>query len=259
MSNSKCMKKLLYLFSIVVLIATISCNKTGSFSSEQLDQYMQLQVGKYIRYQLDSTLFVNFGQKDTTIYYQAKDVVDAAITDNLGRPGWRVIRYLRDTASTDETAWQPTATFMIVPTRETIEVIENNLRFQKLKLPVKEGYNWHGNTFLPTSPFEVLYPFSNDEDMQFWDYTYQDVDGSVTILNKDYANTLTVQHVADSVNVPITFPNGLAYKNYWVETYAKNIGLIYKEVSMWEYQPPNGGNPGYRTGFGLRMRIIDHN
>ena len=58
---------------------------------------------------------------------------------------------------------------------------------------------------------------------------------------------------------PIEFPDGLAYRNYWTETYAKNIGLIYKEVVMWEYQPPNSGNPGFRSGFGIKLTIIDHN
>jgi hypothetical protein len=68
-----------------------------------------------------------------------------------------------------------------------------------------------------------------------------------------------VLQVADSSNVPIEFPDGLAYKNYWIEQYAKNVGLIYKEVVMWEYQPPNSGNPGFTSGFGLKMTIIDHN
>jgi hypothetical protein len=68
-----------------------------------------------------------------------------------------------------------------------------------------------------------------------------------------------VVQAADSSNVPIEFPDGLAYKNYWVEQYAKNIGLIYKEVSMWEYQPPNSGNPGFISGFGIKLTIIDHN
>jgi hypothetical protein len=35
---------------------------------------------------------------------------------------------------------------------------------------------------------------------------------------------VTVLQVADSSNVPIEFPDGLAYRNYWTETYAKNIG-----------------------------------
>src|SRR5690606_32044916 len=103
------------------------------------------------------------------------------------------------------------------------------------------------------------YQFSNDEDIDLWDYTYQNVYQPDVIDHSVFDSTITVLQVADSANVPIEFPEGLAYRNYWVEKYAKNIGMIYKEIVMWEYQPPNSGNPGFRSGFGLRIRIIDHN
>lgn len=246
--------------AILSVLVIQSCRKqTGEVNSAALSEYMPVQTGKYIRYRLDSTRFIDFGQRDTVISYDARDVVDAEITDNLGRPAFRVIRYLRDVASTNDEDYVPSLTYMITPTRETIEVSENNLRFQKLKLPVTEGFNWHGNSFLPSTPYYSLYQFSNDEDMDVWDYTYLDVDASVVVDDVIYDSTVTVLQVADSSNVPIEFPEGLAYRNYWTETYAKNIGLVYKEVVMWEYQPPNSGNPGFRSGFSLRMTMIDHN
>lgn len=257
-----CMRKLCAysLLSAILIFLIVSCKKqTGSVSTAQLDEYYPLQVGKYIRYRLDSMRFVNFGQKDTIISYDAKDVVEAEITDNENRPGFRVVRYLRDIASTDEADYTPKMTYVVTPTGQSIEVVENNLRYQKLRMPVTEGYNWHGNTFLPSAPFYELYEFSNDEDIDIWDYTYQDVNQPFSVDDNIYDSTTTVLQVADSSNVPIEFPDGLAYRNYWTETYAKNIGLIYKEVVMWEYQPPNSGNPGFKSGFGLKMAIIDHN
>ena len=255
------MNKRIYLFlPVVIFLAFISCKKqTGTFETASLNEYMPMEVGKYITYRLDSLLFVNFGQKDTIVSYQAKDVVSELFTDNLGRNAYRVVRYQRELASTNEAEWAPILTYTVVPTMETVEVVENNLRFQKLKLPVKEGFSWRGNTFLPGNPYEYFSPFSNDEDMPFWDYTYQDVDFPLTVNTFDFDSTITVHQIADSVNVPITEPDGLAYKNYWVEQYAKHIGLIYKEQIMWEYQPPNGSTPGYKTGFGITMTIIDHN
>ena len=245
---------------ITLALAVQSCKKqTATVQTSELSEYMPLQPGKYIRYRLDSTRFIDFGQRDTIVSYDAKDIVDAEITDNLGRPTFRIIRYLRDTASTNDEDYSASLAYYITPTRETLEVTENNLKFQKLKIPVTEGFNWHGNSYLPATPFFEFYQFSNDEDMSLWDYTYQDVDQSVIVRDNIYDNTVTVLQVADSSNVPIEFPDGLAYRNYWTETYAKNIGLIYKEVVMWEYQPPNSGNPGFRSGFGVKMSIIDHN
>lgn len=246
--------------TLLLLIACLTaCKKNGTVASSELNEYLPLQLGKYIRYQLDSTRFIDFGQRDTVISYDAKDVIEAEIIENQSRPVYRVVRYLRDIASTDEADYVPTLTYTITPTRECIEISENNLRYQKLRLPVTEGFNWHGNSGLPSTPFYDLYQFSNDEDMDVWNYTYQGVNQSMAIGNNVYENTTTVLQVADSSNVPIEFPDGLAYKNYWTETYARNIGLIYKEVVMWEYQPPNSGNPGFRSGFGLKMTIIDHN
>lgn len=147
-----------YTTSIVLLsLLVFSCKKqTGTIATSELNEYMPLGVGKYIHYRLDSTRFINFGQTDTIVSYDAKDIVDAEITDNLGRPGFRVIRYLRDLSSSNEADYSPSLTYMVIPTRESIEVTENNLRYQKLKLPVTEGFNWHGNSFLPTDRKSVV-------------------------------------------------------------------------------------------------------
>jgi hypothetical protein len=255
------MKKYCGLFlAVTITVLVISCKKqTGTLNSTELNAFVSLQTGKYIHYRLDSMRFIDFGQRDTVISYQAKDTIEAEITDNLGRKAFRVVRYLRDLNSTDESDYMPSLTYMIIPTEQCIEVLENNLRFQKLRLPVTEGFNWHGNSFLPSTPYSITYEFSNDEDIDLWDYTYEGVDQSFEVNDNVYDNTVTILQVADSSNVPIEFPDGLAYRNYWTETYAKNIGLIYKEVVMWEYQPPNSGNPGFRSGFGLKMNILDHN
>ncbi len=237
-----------------------ACQKqTDTIESAFPEDYLNLQKGKYILYTLDSMRFVNFGQQDTTIHYQAKDVVDEQLTDAGGRTGWRIIRYLRPADNQQEAAWKADITYTVFPSRETIELVENNFRFQKLKLPVREGFSWFGNTHLPDNPLDILHSFSNDEDMRYWNYTYEQVGAPAVINGMNFDNTLIVHQVADSVNVPIVYPQGLAYKNYWVEQYAEGIGLIHKEAIMWEYQPPNGSSPGYRTGFGIKMEIIGHN
>jgi hypothetical protein len=244
----------------VILFFAFSCRKqTATLQTSPLNAYLPLGVGKYIQYRLDSTLYINFGQEDTVRSYDVKDVVDGQITDNEDRPVYRIVRYMRTYGSLDESDWRVGLTYWITPANNGMELSENNLRFMKLKEPVTDGFNWHGNTFLPSTPYYEYFQFSNDEDINTWNYTYQDVNQPSVIDDVVYDSTVSVLQVADSSNVPIVFPDGLAYKNYWLEQYAKNIGLVYKEVEMWEYQPPNSGNPGYTTGFGLRMTIKGHN
>jgi hypothetical protein len=233
------------------------CDKKDDFTSDPVTDYMNLQVGKYILYRYDSLRFVDHNQRDTIVTYQAKDTVEAAMTDNLGRPSWRVVRYLRDFNSTNNSDWYPILTSMVTPSRQSIEVQESNFRYIKLVLPVKDGVSWHGNSYLPDKPYQDFYDFSNDQDIQNWDYTYQDVGSSLTLNNKNYDSTITVVQIADSTNLPIQ-TNVPASKTYWVEKYARNIGLVYKEVAVWEYQPPSTIQ-AYRTGFGVTMTIIDHN
>jgi hypothetical protein len=245
---------------LIILTAMIitfeGCSKkTDTYQAEPLtDYYINLQPGKYIRYLLDSTLYIEFGQKDTVISYEAKDIVDAPITDALGREGWRILRYLRPVGSTSEAEWDLHLAYFVIPTRDKLEVIENNLRFIKLTGPVVEGNSWHGNAFLPDHPYEDFYGILSDAGLQFWDYTYQDKNGSENINNKDYDSTFTVQQIDEEEYTP-----ALDFKNLWVEKYAKGVGLIYKEMIMWEHQPAVGSNPDYWQGFGIKMTIIDHN
>src|SRR5688572_25700192 len=129
------MKQPLYLLTAMLIILAIQgCKKeTGSFTSDLPSDYFNLAPGKYIIYDLDSTLYVNFGQEETVIHYQAKDVVDEEITDNLNRKAWRVIRYLRDAQSTNEADWVPKLTYTIIPGNQSVEVVENNMRYLKVQ------------------------------------------------------------------------------------------------------------------------------
>jgi hypothetical protein len=93
--------------------------------------------------------------------------------------------------------------------------------------------------------------------MDDWDYTYENVEGSYPVWNNQVVeNTLTVQQREETIG----FPNDpAAYSEYTTskEVYGKNIGLVYRNFLHWEYQPPNGGNPGYKSGYGVKMVMID--
>lgn len=242
-----------------------SCTReTEEFKTTPLSQYFPLQVGKYITYRLDSTVFTAFGANTEVHSYQEKHVIDAELTDAQGRKTYRIFRFLRDTAGT--LPWAPTGTYSVTPTDSVIEVNENNLRFIKLVLPVTQDNVWRGNRFLPINAFGPLYSFDNDLEMDDWDYTYSSVDGSLTAFGKTYTDVVTVDAInealyADLDDFTVTDPSApIAYVNYLQEQYAKGIGLVGQRFVMWEFQHPNGSqNPGAKVGFGVRRLIIDHN
>jgi hypothetical protein len=248
------------ILSFVLLGA--QCSKSVDLQSEPLSSYLNLEPGKYIIYRLDSTVKIPFNDTGFVIHsYIVKDEIDKAITDNLGRPSYRVIRYMRDTASLSEADWKPNLTYLITPGKQTIEVVENNLRYQKLNLPIREFFSWTGNKFLDNSePLAAFFTFNNDDTMGAWEFYYESVNKSEVIHDKLYDSVITVKQVDDITNFPINDIMDFGRKDYSIEKYAKNIGLVYKELTMLEFQAANNVFPyGYKEGFTLKMQILDHN
>lgn len=245
------MKPLRYLLALLLTGGTIlSCSKSSeTLNLPALADYYPLTTGKYIAYQLDSTVYKSFGTRDTVIRYQVKYLVDTPLLDNLGRSGYRIIRFIR---KDDTHAWTPDNTFMAVPTENSIEFIENNLRFIKLKAPLSNGYSWKGNSYIDT--------YSGNSELQYmdgWDYTYDSIAQPVTIGNFTLDNTLKVNQRDEIIGDP-SDPASYSEINYSVERYAKDLGLIYKEFFHSEFQPGNGGY--YADGsYGIRLTLIDHN
>ena len=247
----------LSLLTIVVFIF-FSCNKKEEFVTEKLDEYIPLQAGKYITYRIDSLVFTSFGRTIETHRYQVKEQVDAQITDNLGRPSYRVYRYLRDSLGT--LPWQNAGTYFITSLPDQVEVIEDNLRFIKIHLPIKENFSWKGNKYLPTSPYQTIFNFTIDNNIDDWDFYYDGFSPTFTYRGINYSNVWSVEQIDESFNVPITSAGSYAYRLRSVEKYSKTIGLVYREYELWEYQPNTGGTGGpYYAGFGIKKWMIDHN
>jgi len=246
-------------------LSLFSCSdEKEEFTSEPLSAYQPLVTGKYITYRLDSLVFTRFDQVAEIHKYQVKHVVDAQITDNLGRPSYRVYKFIRDsvdlTSWTPAQPWVPAGSYFITPLANQVELIEDNLRFIKLHLPIRDGYTWKANSFLPNKPYSTKYFFSNDNDIQDWDSHYDGLDGTFTYRGVNYGNVLTVASIDSVHNIPVTQPAAFGYRTKVLDKYSKNIGLVYRDYILYEYQPDPTGGPNYAyRGFGVTMWMIDHN
>ena len=245
------MKKVSLFLMIISSIVFSACNKDAEvLNLPAINDYYPLQVGKYVTYNLDSTIYINFGTKDTVVKYQVKHQVDGTLTDNLGRPAYRVTRYIRKTAAN---AWVADNTFMAVPTEFAMEFIENNMRFIKLKSPIRDAFTWKGNSYIDTYSLN-----SNVKYLDDWEYTYEDVNTSQTVGTFNLDSTLSVNQRDEVIGNP-NDPNSYSEINFGAEKYAKAIGLVYRNFLHVEYQPPTPGRSGYRIGYGVKMTMIDHN
>jgi hypothetical protein len=233
----------LFSFTVLALVIIFSaCKKTvEEYPAPPLSDYFPLTVGKYITYSLDSTVYYsNFGTNATIKSYQVKFVVDAQITDGLGRPAYRIIRYIR---STPTAAFVPDNTFMALNTGTSIEFIENNLRFLKLKAPIQQDYTWKGNSFINTNSQVPYLKFYDD-----WDYSYDSLYmpaklGAITI-----DSTIKVAEIDDQTAIDRTFSEA---------KYAKGIGLVYRNFLYWNRGNANGTYSD--ASYGVTMKMIDHN
>src|SRR6202007_2924038 len=116
--------------------------------------------------------------------YQVQDRIDSQIVDNLGRPAFMIHRFIRKNPAQ---SWSPNNTFMAVPTVNSIEFVENNLRYIKLQIPVSEGFSWHGNSYIDT--------YSLNSDLKYladWDYTYDSVNAPLSLGALSLDSTIKV-------------------------------------------------------------------
>ncbi|CAN5153012.1 hypothetical protein BH11BAC6_BH11BAC6_17450 [soil metagenome] len=217
-----------------------------------LETYYPLQTGRVFIYRLDSFVIPFSGSDLLMKSYHARDSIADTIRDNLGRLSYRVYRSLRDTL--DVQAWQNIASYYITPTQNTIEVMdEHNLRFIKLAAPLRNDYSWMGNTYIDTRSAASPYQY-----MDGWNYVYENVGLTYTVLQGTFAHTATVLQ-QDETSPPGDFdPNNYQQRNYSVEVYAEGIGLVYKEFlhRTWQVTPPPAKFDN--DSYGITLNLISY-
>lgn len=246
------MKKNILLAGIVLATIFSACKKTDEeFKTDAISDYAPLIVGKYITYQLDSLIFANnIIPKDTVISYQVKHVVQDTITDNLGRKAFTIRRYIRKNPGDQ---WVVDNVFIAINTGDSYEFIENNLRFLKLKEPIRNGFTWKGNSYLDT--------YSDDPNIKYyydWDYAYDSLNTPLQLGAITVDSTLKVAEM-DRIDGNLNDPSVYSEINFSVSNYGRAIGLVYHRFVHQEYQPPTPGTYGYKVGYGITLTMIDHN
>ena len=242
-------------FILSLIIAATLLTSCGSKKADlmltSINDYAPLVVGKYITYSVDSLVFKNFGTLEVHNLYEVKHLVADTFIDNSGRKAYKIIRYIRKNAME---SFVSEYTFAAVNTGNSYEFTENNQRFIKLTMPIKNSYNWKGNVFINLST--VIPGFGNSYFLDDWDYRYDNVDDAMPIPLPGFtlSNTVTVNQRDVSTNLPVTGTTNIANKDFSKEIYAKGIGMVYRQFIHWEYQISTK-----YIGYGITMKMIDKN
>jgi len=229
------------------------CKKqSAEVSLPVLDDYYPLETGRVLIYRLDSSLIPLYGSELKINSYLAKDSIADTIRDNQQRLSYRVYRFVTDTLAVQ--SWQPTGTYYITPANNSAEVVDdNNLRFIKLKEPIRNDFNWEGNSYIDTKSNNFLYEY-----LEGWKYTYQNVNQPYPVIKGVLDNTITVlQQDETSPEGPFD-PDSYQQRNYSVEVYAKGIGLVYKEFLHWAWQTDPPPAHYENNSYGIKLSLIDY-
>jgi hypothetical protein len=236
------------LLAVLSSILFFSCKKENdnTFSGEYNRAYFPLEMGRYVTYDVDSTLWDDFVQVKSVHKYQMRYTVADTFRDNAGRLSYRIETLIR---KGDTLPWNEHRVLYVTPTDSNLELVENNLRYIKLVFPIGNDIQWKGNSMIPLLDADYQY-------FQDWNYIYSDYEKPFNHGKADFPNTVTVNQVDEVLNDPETMPNSYAYRTYGKEVYAFDVGMVYREMTRWEYQP---NTVMFRRGYQVIMRAVDHN
>jgi hypothetical protein len=246
------MRHLIPLLTILCLIT--SCKDKQTIEEPDIDygyDYFPLQIGMEWTYQVDSTIYdpTETAVNILTSRVYLREIVVDTFRDELNRLNYRLERFERP----DETSeWILKEVWSALQTDQTAERFEENLRFVKLVFPVQRRDIWNGLVYIdPTA----TYPIAGEQVEIFkgWLSEVTLADEPEVVGDFSFDEVTTVQ-LADEEN--------LLEKRYGIEKYAAGVGLVYRELEIYDTQKIDAEATPWEEkaekGFKVVMTILDY-
>ncbi len=205
------MKALNYILVITLVFVFFNCKKKTSPAVDVGYDYAPTAIGKFVVYDVDSVIYDDFTHDTIEYKYRIKEKLTENFTDNEGRSAIKLMRYIKKynpNLSYDAMNWTIKDVWNYTKTNTSLEVAEEDVRFTKLAFPVNANSTWNGNAHNTIGE---------------WIYNYLYFDQPEVINNKSFENVLCVVQKDDKNKNAI-------HRQYYIEKYAKNIGLVYREI-----------------------------
>jgi hypothetical protein len=191
-------------------------------------QYFPLQTGQYYLYTVDEIRYSGVDEPRVLNYEIMTHIADS-FPSSSGLHTYVIHRSRRDAGSQP---WEPLDTWSVKRNDREVIVSEGNTAFVKLKFPVAEGASWNGNA---------------QNTLGVDDYAIRDTGKPVEIAGTTFENTITVEQEQNT--------DVIVFRDERREIYAKDVGLIYKEVVQLHYCTDDNCLGQQKIESGVEMKI----
>lgn len=228
----------------------MNCKKETVNNVYLAKDFYPLQIGFWQEYKVDSIIFSDFTDPITidTFSYFIKENIESKYKDLKGEDNYRIEQFKKNDNSS---SYLINHIISVKQTSTNLQRVENDLRFIKLVFPAKKDLSWNGNIYIDVID-EATLEFYNP-DKYNWEYIYSEVYHSFEINGFSFDSCITITQIDEE---------NLFEKKYSKEIYAKNIGLVYKELLILETQAAPSNQDFIdraENGFILKYSIVNYN
>ncbi len=206
----------LFLTSYLLICSIVSCRKDDVTAVDFGYNYFPNDIGKFVTYNVDSFYHNSFTKHIDTFKFQLKEKIQSIYPDNQNRPTIRLERYVKNFNAHIPYSLLPWVLVNVRTENRTVttaEKVEDNVRYIKLVFPAKKYKSWDGN-------------IQNINGKLTYSYLFVDLSRSFGGIRLDSVLQVNQQ---DETN--------LVAKRYYIENYARNVGLVYKQIIDVSSQP----------------------
>ena len=198
----------LSILAFFILLYALSCTEenrqTINFSSIGHNYYPD-STGNWIVYEVEQIIIDAPSARFDTTHFFIKEVIAEKYYDAENRPTIRIERYYKENPNGN---WKILDVWAANKLNTSLQIVEENIRYIKLVFPPALYKRWDGNAF------NMLDSLHNE----YYEITQIDLPEEINNISFD-----SVLHVTQRNE------ESLIHKEYAVEKYAKNTGLVYKK------------------------------
>lgn len=264
------MKNRTHLHSILLFIFALlffACNPNIDYVKPVTYDYYPLIGGKYKIYKIDSTVYDEYNCAVFNTSYQIKEISRETDFDGEGDLIHLIERYIRKDSLS---SWKLQSIWSEKIENNQLQRIENNQRFIKMVFPIKQNIEWDGIVYIRRDTSLAIRGGSINVYKDWDEFKYTKVASSFIDTS-----TSSPKIYPEAVEIIQADKENKIEKRFAKEVYAKDIGLVYKEMWILNTQcldsfcTPGSGNLSLcdgvswkdkaEKGYILVQSLIEHN